>query len=188
MNTKATIGHNSRLSPRELFQQFFDMVDTIDHLLLECEAEGDLTNFVTTFYQFDQFCRHMDDQKKRLRNVLDKYEKKSLPECFERHKTDRIRIPEIKRSVGPQTKYSVKTLDKDALYDWLRSTGNGDLITETVNASTLTSFCSRLLLDEGKEPPKDAAMLTSYQRLSFTAYKPKDGAMVESVPSKSEDF
>lgn len=42
---------------------------------------------------------------------------------------------------------------KMAGYAWLRATGNGGLIQETVNASSLSAFTKDMVENEGKQPP-----------------------------------
>jgi hypothetical protein len=50
---------------------------------------------------------------------------------------------------------SVKGDQKDDAYDWLRNNGLDSLITQTVNAQTLSSAFKSMIEDENKEPPED---------------------------------
>jgi hypothetical protein len=44
-------------------------------------------------------------------------------------------------------------IDKPLGLDWLRNSGNGSLIQETVNSNTLAAFAKNLNDEEGKELP-----------------------------------
>lgn len=57
---------------------------------------------------------------------------------------------------------------RTAAYEWLRDNGHGDLITETVNASTLKAAV-RTMLKKGEELPSDLLVVTPYTRAQLTS-------------------
>lgn len=175
-------------TPLELLQFLEATERSFKHELLEAEAEGDLVALVTAFFHFDQFCKRLDDAKKSMRNMLQGFERAAIPKAFETQGLDRIRIPEIKKSVGPQAQFSASVVDKDKLFEWLRENGQGDVIQETVNSSTLTAFVKRMIEETGSEPPTDIVETKSYERLSFVAYKPKPDAVVTMTKREADDF
>lgn len=56
---------------------------------------------------------------------------------------------------------------RTAAYEWLRDNGHGDLITETINASTLKAAV-RTMLKKGEELPTDLLVVTPYTRAQLT--------------------
>lgn len=118
----------------------------------------------------------LDGVAKQLYHVKDKLEKHTLPTRLESMDLDQIRIPDIARSFSVQDKMSASFLDKEKGFEWLRETGQGDLIQETVNAGTLTSFVRNMIVDEGLEPPDDIVKVSTYKTISISKYTPKPGA------------
>jgi hypothetical protein len=57
--------------------------------------------------------------------------------------------------VSLSNRWSASMLDKTAGMEWLRETGNGSLIQETVNAQTLAAFAKDLNETKGMELPAD---------------------------------
>ena len=64
----------------------------------------------------------------------------------------------------------VKVLDKSKQYQWLEMNGNGDLITETVNASSLKALLRRQMR-EGEAIPGDTFEVTPFTRASIVKEK-----------------
>jgi hypothetical protein len=56
---------------------------------------------------------------------------------------------------GLSSRYSAKILDKLRAFEWLRSQGQGGLITETVNAQTLGAFAGNWIEEQGMDLPND---------------------------------
>ena len=61
----------------------------------------------------------------------------------------------------------VKMLDKEQVYEWLEENDMGDMITETVNASTLKASL-RKRLQKGEEVPDNLFELTPFTRANLT--------------------
>lgn len=117
-----------------------------------------------------------DDLKKqvtRLYHVVNSLDKGVLPARFEDEGVDMIRIPELARSFSVRTNTSASMIDKDGAMEWLKETGNGDLIQATVNAGTLASFCRNLVLEQGIEPPEELIKVTTYNSIGSNKYNPK---------------
>lgn len=117
-----------------------------------------------------------DDLKKqvtRLYHVVNSLDKGVLPARFEDEGVDMIRIPELARSFSVRTNTSASMIDKDGAMEWLKETGNGDLIQATVNAGTLASLCRNLVLEQGIEPPEELIKVTTYNSIGSNKYNPK---------------
>lgn len=115
----------------------------------------------------------LDTQRKRVYKALDFLSKGLLPEMMEQEGTDKIQVPELGKSFYILKKFSASMVDKQGAMNWLRERGDGALVTETVNASTLASYLKDLMLNEGVEAPEDLFKLTSYNATGSSSYKPK---------------
>lgn len=58
---------------------------------------------------------------------------------------------------------SAKQVDKFALQEWLQANGHGDLIAETVNASSLASFIKAQIADGEPIPDDDIIQISTYE-------------------------
>lgn len=120
--------------------------------------------------------KELDTAVKKIYHVKDALEKFAVPTRLEMMDLDSIRVPEVARSFSVQNKMSASFLDKEKGYEWLREIGQGDIIQETVNAGTLTSFVRNMILDEGIDPPDDIVKVSEYKTISIAKYTPKAGA------------
>lgn len=96
---------------------------------------------------------HDDPEKPGL---FELYKRKLLPEVFEVEGVKSIPLAEGYR-VGTASTFraSIRKGMKDTAYNWLRGNQLGDIITTTVNASTLSSAAKKLMEDQNKELPND---------------------------------
>lgn len=96
---------------------------------------------------------HDDAEKPGL---FEQYKRKLLPEAFEVEGVKSIPLAEGFR-VGTSATYraSIKKDQKDAAYAWLRANKLGDIISSTVNASTLSSVASNMAENDNKELPEE---------------------------------
>lgn len=119
----------------------------------------------------------LDDARKKVFHHLDKLNKAVIPAKLEEAGLEdgiKVRISDdVGYTFRVQTQYSAKQKDREALYAWLRDRGDGELITETVNANTLASYLKNVMLEEGVEVPSDMAELTTYEITGMTKYTPK---------------
>jgi hypothetical protein len=83
-----------------------------------------------------------------------KLAKEIVPAAFERENLTSFTTKDGYR-VSISTKYFASIAgDKEAAYEWLRNNGLGEIIQNTVNASTL-SAAGKAMLEEGKELPDE---------------------------------
>ncbi len=105
---------------------------------------------------FDQL-RKINADNKVSREALGEMEeilsRNQIPELFDKRSLKTINIEAVGR-VTVSYKWSASIIDKDRGYEWLRTNGYESLITETVNASTLSAFAKELVQD-GSELPDD---------------------------------
>jgi hypothetical protein len=126
------------------------------------------------FYAYETY-EQTDLAAKRVYHVKDGLSKFLIPERLRAQGMDGIRVPSIARSFGITTKTSASLLDKERGFEWLRKIGQGDVIQETVNASTLSALVRNMILEHGIDPPGDIVKVSTYAITSMVKYKPKAG-------------
>ena len=96
-----------------------------------------------------------DQQHGIMGDALVKFKTETIPKAFEAENLSSFTLDTGYR-VGLNERYnaSIKKDMKNEAYEWLRGNGLGDLITETVNASTLSAAGKALVENEGKELPE----------------------------------
>ena len=77
-----------------------------------------------------------------------------IPLCFDAHGLQNVKVQGY-GLVGLNRRWSCSIIDKLKGYQYLRTTGQGGMITETVNAMTLGAWAKSEVEDKGKEPPDD---------------------------------
>jgi hypothetical protein len=111
-----------------------------------------------------------DEIKKTIGAIYDYIRLVLLPEKMDQEGIDSpFNVAEVGRIVLTSD-VRVSVLDKDAEYDWLEFNGHGDLITQTVNAASLSALVRRYLR-EGKTVPESVFKVTPFTRASITGGK-----------------
>lgn len=148
----------------EYLQELFDETDWSDLTI---------TQWAYALVRSKDLNDKLDAYRKRVFHVMDQINKSVLPGQMEKHDQDSVRLPGLGKSLSVQTKTSATMVDKAAGFAWLRERGLDDLITETVNAGTLSSTLRQLALEQGIEPPDDAIKVSTFNAMSIRSYKPK---------------
>ena len=156
-----------------LLEEWSGFTDDLEQVV----ANDDLAEALRYYAKFKRAYEALDVARKKAFKHLDYLNKSIIPKKLEdADLADGVRV-QIDDQTGynfrVQTQYSAKQNDREALYAWLRERGDGELITETVNASTLASYLKGLMLDEGIEVPQEMAELTTYEITGMTKYTPK---------------
>jgi len=89
----------------------------------------------------------------------------ALPEQMEEEGLGGMKVDGVGRVILTSD-INVKTKDKTKAYEWLEEEGHGDLVTETVNASSLKALLRRRLRD-GEEVPEDVFEVKPLTRASI---------------------
>lgn len=134
----------------------------------------DLKDAVRIYQKLKEDYEALDKARKRVYHQKDRLEKHVLPEMFDKAGTEMHRDRDLKRSFYPVTKYGARMLDKEGGKAWLRKNNGGDLITETVNAGSLSAFLQEMIREQAIEPPADLIEITSYKTTGSSKYTPKD--------------
>lgn len=106
----------------------------------------------------------LESQVKQVKEVYDAAFKKYVPEAMEGEDVEKISIKGVGTVYLQGDMYvSVVTDKKEAAYQWLEDTGNGDIIKPTVNASSLSSLIKGLVKD-GQPVPSKLFNITPYTK------------------------
>jgi len=95
----------------------------------------------------------LDEAKKPLTERYDAIRFAELPTAIEEAGISRMSIHGV-GTVFLYTDVNAKILDKERAMEWMRDNGYGDLVTVTVNGSTLKAWAKERLT-EGEELPVD---------------------------------
>ena len=110
----------------------------------------------------------IEGQLKNINAEFDFLRITKIPTQMEDEGVDRITITGVGRvSLTADMHVSVKTDMKAKFYDWLRDNGRSDLISETVNASTLKAAVKGMY-KAGEEIPEDLLNVSPFTRASIT--------------------
>lgn len=117
-----------------------------------------------------------DELKAKLSEINKEYDNirlKLLPDLMAECDIKSITLDGIGR-VGTSSDMYVSSLaeNKENLFEWLRSDGSGDLIQETVNASTLKAWVKERI-EHGKNVPENLIKVTPFTRASITKVRAK---------------
>ena len=88
----------------------------------------------------------LEDSLKKINAHLDFLRITKIPTVMEDEGIDRISISGIGRvTLTADMHVSIKAEQKEAFYEWLRDNGRTDLISETVNPSTLKAAVKKMV-------------------------------------------
>lgn len=91
--------------------------------------------------------------EKRLAELKKKLKEDLVPAAFDREKITTFTLAAgFRVTTSIALRASIKAGERDNAFEWLRANAMGDLITEVVNASTL-SATARTMAEEGRELP-----------------------------------
>lgn len=96
----------------------------------------------------------IDELRKAFVEIFETYKIVKLPEAMEQDGITNVPLAEGYRvQVSVAYRASIKPDQKEAAYQWLQDNDFAELITATVNASTLSASAKNYMEDEGKEFP-----------------------------------
>ena len=153
-----------------------ELIDEAEGAVNTVVKSGDLAKLLVVYFRYTEFYSALDALRKRAYHIGDGMSKASVPEAIEKSGMDLVRVPEVARSFYPTIKYTASIVgDKGEAFEWLRKDGAEELITETVNAGTLSAYFKEKMLNEGTEPPEELFKFSSYTVTGMSKYTPKKG-------------
>lgn len=130
-----------------------ELTDGLSRELARLEGQDHIA-LIRFFDKFRKAADAFSEAKKAITDIHDKLSRDMIPEAMRAAGVKTVTVVGVGR-VTISHRYSCTMIDKDKGMEWLRTTGHGDLIQETVNSSTLAAFSKNLLQEEGKELPAD---------------------------------
>ena len=115
--------------------------------------KNDIPSAVVHFDEFRDAVREIAEKVALLQKQVDGLSYELLPTMFTNQNVKSIKVD----GVGMTTvvvRWNASMVDRAKGLDWLRETGNGGLIIETVNANTLASWAKEETL-AGRTPPAE---------------------------------
>ena len=110
----------------------------------------------------------LEDALKEINEEFDFLRITKIPTVMRDDGVDRLSVSGVGRvSITADLHVSIKADQKEAFYDWLRDNGRGDLISETVNASTLKAAVKRMF-QSGEIVPEELLNVSPFERASIT--------------------
>jgi len=93
------------------------------------------------------------EEEKAINKRLKVLKETELPEYMEEQELEKVTVDGVGTIFVQQQMYaSVKAEDRPAFYEWLKETGNEDMITEWVFPQSVKAFCKEQL-ENGKPIP-----------------------------------
>lgn len=118
------------------------------------------------FRELKELYETADRIKKEFGKTYDWLRVNYIPERLETLGSSSMQVTGYGR-LGLTDDLRVKVLDKQGAYDWLEENDMGDMITETVNTSTLKASL-RKRLQKGEKVPDNLFELTPFTRANLT--------------------
>lgn len=112
----------------------------------------DLLEFYRNIYECEDT---LGELHKILKEVKDNFSKSVIPDTFESMGLDSIKSKGKTFFIGTRFNCSIPHDKREAGFPWLRENNLGALITDTVNARSLSSAIKELIETTGVEPPED---------------------------------
>ena len=125
-----------------------ETTDTIGH--------GDLVELIKHYAELREVNDTIERAFKTLHDLKDHLSHFDVPDAFRREGIKTINVIDVGR-VTVSYKWGCSIVDgkKPEGFEWLRETGNGGIIIETVNAQTLAAFAKNEVETYGRELPTD---------------------------------
>lgn len=118
-------------------------------------ATNDHVEVIKHFDQMRRVNAIIKESRKVLEELEQTFSREYVPDAMREAKVKTITLEGVGRvTVSHRFSCTIHT-DKQVGHDWLKENGYGDLVTETVNSSTLAAFAKNLLEVEGKELPDE---------------------------------
>lgn len=136
------------------------------HNLEELKKIDNLDDLIRLMAQVRRAKDATDSAKKTLEALYGVMSNKIIPEMMRDKKIKTTTLADVGR-VTVSNRTSCSMLDKEAGMEWLRANGLGDIIQETVNASTLAAT-AKTKIEEGFDLPDDVFKVSINPYVSIT--------------------
>lgn len=129
----------------------------------------------TTLVAIEPLWKAIEEEQKKLGSWVNLYRVSIIPERFIAESLGTISLKtsagNYRFTISNQWRASVVEGEKDKAIGWLNDNGYGEIVQETINASTLSAFARRLNEEENIELPTDYFKVATVPVTSVTKVK-----------------
>lgn len=134
---------------------------------------GELEDACRLYYHIRKEYDLVNDARKKIGGQLEHMSYNVIPNLMEVREVRNITLDDVSTRFALSHRTSATMLNKQEVMDWLRGIGAGDMITETVNASSLGSFVDEYVTEKQIDPP-DCIQVKRHSLTSMTKVKSKE--------------
>lgn len=146
------------------------LVPQLDKQLKASNKKGAIY-LAQSFCVFHRLMATIDDCVKPIKGLFETYKVREMPEALESSGVTSIPLDAGYRiSVSYSTRASIRPTEKQKAHEWLRE-NYPDILSETVNASTLSSLARELMEEKNLELPEVLFNVALVPNTSVTATK-----------------
>ena len=131
---------------------------------------GKLEDACRYFFLVTESYLDLDEVRKEISMQLSLLSRDVIPAIMEERKVRNLTLDDIQRQFVKSVRVTASMVDKDQAFDWLRANGKGEMITQTVNSSSLSAFANQYLEEHQKDLP-DCFKLST---MTLTQIRKKD--------------
>jgi len=155
-------------------EEGLDLFDALEMDMSElerrCNQDSDVEGTIKKLIEVNGFYQDISEIEKRAKKLLTNLKQVVVPTLFEEKDVKTISMKGYRFTVTQTYRASIQGGMKEDAFAWLRENELGDLITETVNAQTLSS-AAKALLDEGIDLDPDLFNAYYQNNTSITKVK-----------------
>lgn len=138
--------------------------------LLRVEGQG-VVELTRAFVKLRVLKDQIDEALKPFNDFYLETKDKRVPQAFELAGVPSVSLEEgFRVTIAHNVRASIKGGQKEAAFEWLRANGLGDIVTETVNSSTLSAV-ARTMAEENREFDADLFSVAILPTTSVTKTK-----------------
>ena len=164
----------------EEFMQTVEVkLDTLQKFIEVEEAEGDsfkdgtaaltLTEAANLQKRLKNLLEITGGVKTKLQEMYDFMRYTRLPDIMDQNDIESMKIEGVGAVyLTSDMNVSTRAGKKEEAIDWLVQNGFGDIVQETVNASTLKAVIKKEVINKGQEPPEDIFNVSPFTRSQIT--------------------
>lgn len=132
---------------------------------------ADVVEFTRTFVALRDVKDRIDEVQKKISSLYEEWKNVKVPEKFDKAGVPFVPLEEgFRVSVSHRVFASIKKESREAAFQWLRDNQLADLVTETVNSSTLSAV-AKSMAEENRELNPDYFTVAVVANTSVTKTK-----------------
>ena len=148
-------------------EQVRDQIDVVKELVEKCET-SEIEFAVVAYTNIRELYEDLNDAVKKIGAEYNRLRQQVLPDKFEEKDLKSITIGGNRYTCRISDRASIKPEYREQAYEWLRDNDLGDIITETVNANTLSAQAKVLREEHGIDLDEDIFNVYQQRNISQT--------------------